>query len=219
MTEGPVSGMYPPNRLKDQKPRSSREEKAEKKARQEPIVSTPVNRRRRSLFKKTQDFFQSDDFGTVGAYLFYDVTLPAVRNLIFDVIENGAERMLFGDSGRSGRRSSGSRPNFTPYATAGRGGSDRRSERRDISRGSRRTHDFGEIVFRSRADADAVLDRMGDLIEKYGQATVLDLYDLVDIDGDFTDDKWGWTQIRTAGVIAVRDGYLLDLPRTESLAS
>ena len=95
---------------------------------------------------------------------------------------------------------------------------ERRSDSRDISRTARRTHDFGDIILATRAEADRVLDHLSGLIDEFGQASVLDLYEIVNIDGNFTDDKWGWTQLRTAGVIRVRDGYLLDLPRTESLS-
>ena len=40
-----------------------------------------------------------------------------------------------------------------------------------------------------------------------------DLYDMVNITGDYTDTKWGWYDLRGAGVERIRSGYLLDLPR------
>lgn len=78
-------------------------------------------------------------------------------------------------------------------------------------------HDFSDIILASRADAEEVLDRLRDLVSQYDVATVNDLYDLVGLTGEFTDDKWGWTDLRTASVRVVRGGYLLNLPRTQPI--
>ena len=58
---------------------------------------------------------------------------------------------------------------------------------------------------------------MADLCETYGQVTVADLYDLVGISGSFTDNNYGWTDMREASVRRVRDGYILSLPRPRQL--
>jgi hypothetical protein len=47
----------------------------------------------------------------------------------------------------------------------------------------------------------------------YGQASISDLYELVGITANFTDNKWGWTDLRSSSVSRARDGYLLNLPR------
>ena len=36
---------------------------------------------------------------------------------------------------------------------------------------------------------------------------------LVGINGSYTDNKYGWTHLRSADVQRVRDGYLLKLPK------
>ena len=225
MPEELVSDMYPPNRLQDQKARENAKlrsgaEKPEPKPKNEPVVESVVVQRKKGFWKRSRDFVQSEDVSAIGSYLVHDVAVPAIQNLIYDMIDNGAERLLFGTGGRSPRRRTtlDRRPNYVNYSgrsTLERG---RENTSRDISSAARRTHDFGEIILASRAEADAVLDTLSGLINQYGQATVLDLYELVNIDANFTDDKWGWTQLRTAGVVHVRDGYLLDLPRTESLS-
>ena len=43
--------------------------------------------------------------------------------------------------------------------------------------------------------------------------SVADLYDLVGISGNYTDNKYGWTNLRNSDVQRVRDGYLLKLPK------
>ena len=86
-----------------------------------------------------------------------------------------------------------------------------------MSRTSRARHDFDEIILETRGEAEEVLSHLVDLTIDYQQATVADLYDLVGITSNFTDNKYGWTDLRSASVTRVRDGYLINLPRTQIL--
>ena len=54
---------------------------------------------------------------------------------------------------------------------------------------------------------------MEELISMYGLVSVADLYELVGITGSYTDNKYGWYDIRSASVVRVRDGYLLKFPK------
>ena len=54
---------------------------------------------------------------------------------------------------------------------------------------------------------------MDELIDMYGQVSVADLYDLVGKTCEHTDNKYGWTNIRNAEPVRVRDGYLLKMPK------
>ena len=67
--------------------------------------------------------------------------------------------------------------------------------------------------FDTRGEAEEVLSRLDELIEMYGLVRVADLYDLVGITGDYTDNKYGWKNIRNARVERTRDGYAIKLPR------
>ena len=86
-----------------------------------------------------------------------------------------------------------------------------------MSRQARARHDFDEIVLDSRVEAEAVIDRLFDLVSRYESATVADLYEIVGLSSTHIDHKWGWTDLRGAGVSRIRDGYLLDLPEPHSL--
>ena len=61
--------------------------------------------------------------------------------------------------------------------------------------------------------AEDVLERMDELIATYQVVSVADFYDLVGVSGNYTDNKYGWTDIRNASVIRVRDGYMIKLPK------
>ena len=50
-------------------------------------------------------------------------------------------------------------------------------------------------------------------MEEYGTVRVADLYDLVGVTGQYTDNNYGWTNIRNAEIVRVRDGYKIKMPR------
>lgn len=55
-------------------------------------------------------------------------------------------------------------------------------------------------------------------VNKYGQTSVRDLYELVGEPFHHTDEKWGWTDLESAGVRRVgHDSYLIVLPEIEPL--
>ena len=55
---------------------------------------------------------------------------------------------------------------------------------------------------------------LDDLIDQYGVVSVADLYDLVGLTStNYTDNKYGWTDLRHAEVRRDRDGYLLRMPK------
>jgi hypothetical protein len=85
------------------------------------------------------------------------------------------------------------------------------------SRG-RATHDFGEIELPTRAHAEAVIAQLDEFVDRFGHTSVADLYEMVDLEAEYTDEKWGWTDLRGADVRRTRSGtYVLILPRTEPI--
>lgn len=198
---------------KDAEEAETNEKKVEK------VVSEPVVRKKKSFGRKLADIFISEDVGDVKSYLMYDVLVPAVKENIADAI-NGAVGMIF--FGEVNRRSSGrnSNRNNTKVNYGGyfNGGNERRERMpksyREEGGGRTRTED---IIIPSRADAEQVLDEMFELLDKYKQVTVADFYDMLDISSEFTDHKYGWTDLRGARVVRVRNGYRIDLPREIAL--
>lgn len=186
----------------------------------EKIVTGDVVMKKRSLSSKIFGDFIAEDSGSVVGFVLTEVLLPAAKNMISDAFSTGVDRLLFGDSrprpagtNRGAYTNYGSRfpaaryiPGSTTNATP------------SLSRQARATHDFNDVIIASRADAEDVIDRLRDLINQFEVATVSDFYDLVGLTGEFTDNKWGWYDLRSAQVRAVRGGYMLHLPRTESIA-
>jgi len=184
----------------------------------EKVVAGTVVQRKKPLGKRMAETFGATDMKSVGGFVLLDVILPAAKDMVADAISQGIERMLFGEA-----RSTSRRPN-KQYSNNGYVSYNRYAPSNNPpfkpnvpSRKSRASHDFQEIILETRVEAEEVIERLFDLTERYQAATVADLYELVGIQGQFTDEKWGWTDIRGAGATRVRHGYLLDLPRPEPL--
>lgn len=179
------------------------------------IIEGEAVERKKPLGRKIAETFTGDDVHSVGSYVLLDVVVPTIKTLISDVVSQGVERWMFGDSRP---RSTGARGSYTSYnRPSSVVGSTRREEARPLSRRARANHDFAEVVLESRGEAEGVLESLQMLVDQYDIALVSDLYDLVGITGNFTDNKWGWTSLAGSGVRRVRDGYLVDLPPTESI--
>jgi hypothetical protein len=177
------------------------------------VVTSDVIQRKQGMFTKVAGNFFSEDSGTVMNYVVMEVMLPALKTTISDMVSQGIERFLFGES--RPRAASGNRPGYVNYskiATAAR------NEPRTISREARVKHEFEDVIIASRGEAEDVLDGLRNLINDYEVATVSDFYDLLGITGEFTDNTWGWTDLRSAGVRQVRGGYQINLPRTQPVA-
>lgn len=187
----------------------------------ERVVQGEVVRRKTPLGRRVAQNIIGGDAQSVWGFMFGDVLIPAARDMIADALTGGIERAIFGDSvghGRSRSRSRGGPIGHTPYNRYSSSSRHPRDEpRRELSRRARATHSFDEIILGTRVEAEEVLDRLDDLCDRYDNASVADLYELVGISGNYTDDKWGWTDIRGAGVQRVRNGYLLNLPKPEPL--
>lgn len=189
----------------------------------ERIITGTVNRRKKPLGQRFFETFVGGDASSVWSYVLGEVLIPAAKDVISDAITQGIDRMLFGDSRPGGyrrnSRSSSGYVNYNRYSPpSSNWGSNRdRPRNHDISRRARASHDFDEIILATRPEAEKVLDRLFDLISNYEFASVADLYELVGLTGSHVDDNWGWTDLRGSTVRRYRDGYLLNLPKTEYL--
>lgn len=166
--------------------------------------------------RRIRDEFINEDAPSVGEYILYDVFLPAVKDLILD-IGHGAIDVAFGGTPGSYRRGY-SRRGDRSYVSYDRMYDDR--DRRRDRREDRRTRDrLEDLIFEYREDAEDVLDRMMDYLDRYDDVPVSYLYDLCGktVPHDFTKDDWGWTNLSSAKVTRTRGGYYIDFPRVRPL--
>lgn len=189
----------------------------------ERVVTGEVTHRKKPLGKKFLEAFGGGDAQSVFAYIAQDVLLPAAKDMVADAVSQGIEKMLFGETRGAARpRVGAGRPakggsGYTSYNRYAVNPGHRREEppRREMSRRAKASHDFGEILIPSRAEAQSVLDQMYTLIDDYDVVTVADLYEMVGETGSFTDEKWGWFDIRGTTISRTNGGYSLNLAAPE----
>ena len=196
----------------DYKPNSKRYKTEQKdapadKKKVEKVVKGAVKTRKKSGVSKLKDTFISEDVSNVKSYILMDVLIPAAKKAISDIVRDGIDMILYGDTHRGRSSSSASYVSYRSYSDR-----DRRDNRYESSR-SRTIYEPDDIILESRVEAEEVLERMNELLDNYGIVSVADLYDLVGKSCDYTANRYGWTNIRNAEPVRVRDGYLLKMPK------
>lgn len=162
---------------------------------------------------KWTDVFVGDDMNKVKSYIFRDVIIPNIKDLIRKIVTNGIDMILYNEVGGSSKKGSTiSRPSYSGYYKNG----DRdRSPSYSSKSGSR--YAYSDVILEERAEAEDVIRMLDESCQMYdGFVSVGDLYDMVGLDHKYTDNKYGWTRamLRDADVVRVPgEGYLLKFPR------
>lgn len=199
---------YKPNSNKYKKEQAE-ENQPETKKKVEKIVTTTAVKRKNGV-RKFADMFISEDAANVKSYVVSEVLIPALKKAISDIVADGIDMILYGGSGKS--RQNNTRTSYISY----RNYSDPRDKKysyREPSRSTNTGYSYDDVILSTRSEAEDVILAMSELVEAYGRVSIADLYDLVGVTGNFTDNKYGWTNVRNTEVIHTRDGYLLKFPR------
>ena len=173
--------------------------------------------RKKGFLKRMGRSIIEDSIETAKEKAYEDIIVPGFKALIFDTVTEIFDIMLFGGSddhprGYSRRTERTKRGDRTSYSGYYEDKNNSRNVRRE-----ERYYEPDDIIVDTRAEAWDVLNALDDLIQRYGQASVADFYDIVGVSDVFTDNKYGWTNIRGASVKPVRDGFMIMLPRTRLL--
>jgi len=185
----------------------------------EKVVTGEVVDREVSLGRKFKNVFFGGDAKQSARYVAGDVLLPALRNLIVDMVTMGIERVVYGESPRRRGRTIPvtSRVQYNAYS----GMRDPRETGRVHLPGQppRLTTRAQErdLILERRDDAEAVLEQLVTIIDQYEVASVSDLNELLGRPSSHIDQKWGWTSLGHVAIRQVREGYHLDLPQPEEI--
>ncbi|MCC8049746.1 MAG: hypothetical protein LIP10_03675 [Clostridiales bacterium] len=158
--------------------------------------------------RKLAGAFFADDISNIGEHLVNEVFIPKVKKFMADSLDACVDVIFYGEKGRPKERTSASRYNYS-RSYDDRERERHRDERRTVTR---RQYDYRDIITPTRREAEDIIIGLEDLIKRYGIATVRDLYDLCGLGSDYTDCKYGWTNVSSAKITSTRDGYLIDLP-------
>lgn len=172
-------------------------------------VKGKVKVKKKKGINKLADNFISEDVKNVKSYVIMDVLIPSLKKAISDIVTNGIDMILYGET-------RGKKKSATNYVSYDRFADNRRDDRSRTT--SRVRYSIDDIILETKRDVDDVIQGMEQIIDQYGVVRVADLYDLVGITGDYTDNKYGWDDIRTADAVRTRDGdYALRMPKAKPI--
>lgn len=189
----------------------------EDKPKVEKVVTGEVVSKSKGPGRKFKEIFFGGDAKHAASFVANDVLLPALRNLIVDMVAKGAERLIYGENRRPGNgmfNYGGRYPGGSSYSYNAdpRGRSNPLLSPSQPSRRGNNRHEMNDLIIGTREEADMVLERLTDILDMYQVATLADLYDLVGLSRTPIDNVWGWVNLSGARVVQMRQGYLLDLP-------
>lgn len=173
-----------------------------------------------SAGRKFLSEFIADDIHNIKDYILWDVLLPAIKNAISDTVTNGIDMLLFGQTRTRGGNTV---KRITPYSSLySNNVSSNRVVKYNETVQDRRPRSLGgysyqEVVLATRPEAEDVLAQMRLYLDRYGVVSVGDLYGAVGEVPDMIDNKWGWSDLSGACVQRCSDGFILRMPRVESI--
>lgn len=208
-------------KLENIKPNSYKSKTQPNAPKATPIVSKDsVISTKKSLGQKFVDTFITEDKEDIKTWLIMDVVVPGIKNTILDMLS-----MMFfsGKSSGYGRQKNRyynsenvsynsyykSQYNRNRYTQRGQDDSPQMAQNGKV--------DYRNIVLKRRDDAERVADEMQRRIVDFGQVSIGDMLDLMEITGSYTDQNWGWTDPRDIGIRRISNGWLIDVPEAQML--
>jgi hypothetical protein len=142
--------------------KAAAKEEAIEKPKLEKVIKGSARTRKKGFFEK---IFTSEEAASARTSIKQDVIIPSIKKIIFDTIE----RIIYPDSKDRGRRSTADRFSYNNVYN-----NSNRRESAPITR-TAGGYSYDEVSFESRGDAEAVLDRLCEVVGTYGQVSIADL--------------------------------------------
>ena len=126
--------------------RDKQKKKEAEERRPQKIITSEVTTKEKSATKKFADKFFEDDVSNVKTYILWDIIIPAIKNVISDIVGNSVDMMLYGRTrNRSAKNPStgttmvGGLSSYTGYGSFS-------SRQTGISQRNRSNYDLDEFV-------------------------------------------------------------------------
>ena len=173
-----------------------------------PVATASVRKRTGLSYLKNAFIVESSE--TIKSYLITEA-INIAKNMVSNIassIKDSIDIMIFGSKTNKSSSNMAGKVSYSSYY-AGKS----RFDTPQPEQAKIRYH-YDEVILDSRIEAEEVIDRLNELIEYYGQATVADMYDLCNITGEYTDNNYGWKNLASAKPALISGGrYILKLPK------
>lgn len=175
-----------------------------------PLISE-AKKVKTSKGRKLVDLFIAEDVDTAKGYVLTNFVIPGIKNGILELL-----RTMFYGKGRfdSNYSSFGSNVTRINYWKGPNGSTS--SIKAQSYTGLR---DYDHIMVSSMQEAEAIIDYLSDVMERYKRVSIANLYEAASnpqnrIPIEPTDYKYGWISMRGFDILPKGDGwYLIKTPR------
>lgn len=189
------------------------------------VTVQPVakGKRRKTTMAKVQMNKVVDDLKDIARYLVFDVILPEVKQTLYKAICGGAHKALWHDEQNhtTDRYTVYDRPSYGdgywyrnsyPISPSYNSGSNKVVSR-EIPRSEL------EVYFRTREEAQRVMDTILQKYDDSGYVTVNDYYVMSGLSSDFTKEPYGWESlpINSVRVEHTPYGFTIRMPKARIL--
>lgn len=176
------------------------------------VISGDVMRKKPSITKKILDVFLPNDINNIGDYIVNDVIIPNIKCTICDSVDN---LLGMGNKTPNNVIPLNTRKSYDRYYNGYR--SDNTRPNKKTSQNTRYKYD--EIIFNTRPQATKTLNYLRGIIEEYEAVSVADFFESVGLEefSNYTDNKYGWSNLDDAKIVRERGGYIINFPRVEEI--
>lgn len=177
------------------------------------VVTHAVRKPKRGVGTKLAETFLTPDMADMGETIMRDIIAPGLKSFVYEALNAVLYTTFWNQMPPGDRRYSSYDRMYAPSP----GDPPWRSNKQQRGRDQRRPHDFSKLWMQTREDAELVLDECQRFIAEYGSVSVADFLTFMGEDATFTDEAWGWTDMRSARVQRGRYGWEFRLPPTRYL--
>lgn len=177
---------------------------------------------------KFRRIFLSPDIDNVGEIIFIEVFVPAIKDLIANIVENTVNVALFGSASKRpyilnrGATSNGSsRASIYWNSSVGQlrnTFSDQDQRMAELKKAAAMNYRY--LYAETAAKATSVINDMQAQIRDYGNVLISDMYRFAGVtSSNYTNNDYGWTNIDTATIYEQGGLYFFNMPKPRMIQS
>lgn len=187
--------------------------------------NAPVTTNVTAINKKKFSFgnFFAADAKTVGQHVVETILVPSLQKLLSDSVKGAIDWFIYGSKGKSNPTYGPGTVSYSRYYQTPMYGNPLYYQNNGPMPNNQApmqrpgVYSINDFKFQDRGDAEAVLMRMNEAIGRYGMVSVADFYDFIGQRCSFTDQKYGWYDLRAAQVIRYDDGFSIQFPKAQPI--
>lgn len=191
-------------------PANSDRSKVEKST-ESKVIAKATEKKNRTVYKALSDFVVSD-IPEVWEHLVIDVVIPTAKSMLTDMVTQGIQSLLYGNSAPKtrgsyvtyGSRSTSSYTRASSPVTS-------RSQTRSVDR-------IRDLEFESAQDLRDMLAFIAEVFDDREVLTVAELKEAAGLKVSYVDDRWGWGREANFRSIVDRGRQVLLVPSPEPLS-